>query len=617
MRLERKTGLITQIVVLILIGMIIISVLTFYTQYQLAVYTVTRQTEDMADQVSDEVIGAVREYPAYVWLLEYWYENAEEMDIEYDVDYRTGFKTEKKIDLLKERHPKLNLQYLSQNEVEAMPEEDQKLYAEVVYSWLTMRVNQIKRDHQIDFVFCVLTTAGNSEDAYKDQFFLFSGADEGTVRGTEYLEVYPIGVEVSVADNEDQQASMRDAVEGHDESAQDVFNNKPKEHLAIAGDYVDYYTYLMTIDDKAVLIGLTYNLSGLLDTVRMETIRGTGLSVLYQMILLIILLLVLYLFALRPLGDVAGSIRQYTVDKDSGAVRASLTDNLGKISGYAVRHNEIGQLTDDVIGMTAEIDDYIERIGTISKEKERIETELGLASRIQAAMMPSTFPAFPEQDEFDLYASMTPAREVGGDFYVFYQIDEDHLAIVIADVSGKGVPAALFMMVSKIILKNMIRNVKDPAKALELMNDEICANNREEMFVTVWLGVLEISTGKLTAANAGHEYPILQQADGRFELVKDKHGFVIGGMAGMKYQNYELQLTPGAKLFVYTDGVPEATNSGNELFGTDRMLDALNTCSGGTTPKEILQCIDESVAAFIGDAEQFDDLTMLCVEYKG
>ncbi|MCR5134867.1 MAG: PP2C family protein-serine/threonine phosphatase [Clostridiales bacterium] len=617
MRLQKKPGLIKQITVLLLIGMAVISLLTYFTQLQLATYSVTRQMEDRAKATSKEVIDSVREYPAYTWLVKYWYEHDDELDIEYDVDYRPGNKTWEKCALLAEHHPELQLRYATSYQIERMSPQDQKLYAEIVYSWLITRINQIKRDQDIAFLFCVLTDQGHSENAYQEQYFLFSAAEPDSVRGTEYLQVYPIGVEVSVADNEEQQTAMRAAVERHEESSRDAALQKPEEHLALAGDYVDYYAYLMNHDGKAVLIGLTYDLSSMKSDIRHSTLQGTGLSLLYQVILLMILLLVLYMFALHPLEEIAKNIRQYTEVKDSEAVRTNLTDNLSGVSGYAVRRNEIGQLTDDVIGMTSEIDDYIDRIETISAEKERFAYELNLASRIQAAMMPSAIPAFPGRERFALHASMTPAREVGGDFYDYFPIDDDHLALVIADVSGKGIPAALFMMVSRIIIKGHLKNEKDPAKALEMTNSDICANNSMELFVTVWAGILEISTGKLTAANAGHEYPVLKEPDGVFSLIKDKHGFVIGGMDGMKYQNYEIRLTPGSRLFVYTDGVPEATNSSNELFGTERMLLALNSAGKEAEPERILETVETAVDAFTAEAEQFDDLTMLCVEYKG
>ncbi len=242
--------------------------------------------------------------------------------------------------------------------------------------------------------------------------------------------------------------------------------------------------------------------------------------------------------------------------------------------------------------------------------------ELSLATRIQESMLPNTFPPFPERKEFDIYASMDPAKEVGGDFYDFFFVDEDHLCLSIADVSGKGVPAALFMMASKIILANNAQMGKSPAQILTDTNAMIASNNKEDMFVTVWLGILEISTGKLSAANAGHEYPVLGRPDGEFRYYKDKHGFVIGGMPGLKYKEYELQLNPGDRLFVYTDGLPEATDAEGNMFGADRVLEALNE-KKEATPEQILAQMRTAVDGFVKDAEQFDDLTMLCLEYRG
>lgn len=278
--------------------------------------------------------------------------------------------------------------------------------------------------------------------------------------------------------------------------------------------------------------------------------------------------------------------------------------------------DEIEILAESFATLSKRTRDYIAQITDITAEKERIGTELALATRIQADMLPNIFPAFPDRPEFDVYATMTPAKEVGGDFYDFFLIDDTHLGLVMADVSGKGVPAALFMMVSKILVQNYAMAGRSPAEVLQMVNKQICANNREEMFVTVWLGILDTVTGKVVAANAGHEYPVITQTDNRFELVKDKHGFVIGGIEGVHYREYELDMTPGSKLFLYTDGVPEATNDANEMFGTKRMLAAMNE-DPTASPEKILKNVRKAVDSFVKDAEQFDDLTMLCLEYKG
>ena len=250
------------------------------------------------------------------------------------------------------------------------------------------------------------------------------------------------------------------------------------------------------------------------------------------------------------------------------------------------------------------------------REQKHLQEELSTARQIQTSVLPHIFPPFPERKEIDLFASMDPAKDVGGDFYDFYFIDEDHLCLVIADVSGKGIPGALFMMFSKRIIMDYAKIEHSVSEILIKANEVLCDNNTADMFVTVWLGILEISTGKLTTANAGHEYPAIRKADGKFVLHKDKHGFVIGGIPNVRYKEFTLQMEPGDKIFVYTDGVPEATAASGEMFGLERMTDALNTCADGS-PDEILRTVKSAVDEFVGDAEPFDDMTMMCLEYKG
>ena len=294
----------------------------------------------------------------------------------------------------------------------------------------------------------------------------------------------------------------------------------------------------------------------------------------------------------------------------------SSEDSVFEMEKIYKTNDEIEILAETFASASAKAKDYIKQITEITAEKERIGTELSLARRIQADMLPNTYPAFPDRAEFDIYATMDPAREVGGDFYDYFLVDDNHLCMLIADVSGKGVPAALFMMASRIILSGYAKQGRTPADILEQTNETICQNNPEEMFVTVWLGILEISTGRLTAANAGHEYPVIMHPDGDFELLKDKHGFVIGGMSGMKYTDYELSLEPGSRVFLYTDGVPEAADPEKTPFGTSRMLAALNSRKDAS-PERMLGGVREAVDGFVRDAEQFDDLTMLGLEYKG
>ena len=282
----------------------------------------------------------------------------------------------------------------------------------------------------------------------------------------------------------------------------------------------------------------------------------------------------------------------------------------------ARRDDEILDLYLNVRDMQLGILRYMDNLTAATEEKERIGTELDIANRIQASMLPNTFPAFPDRHEFEVYALMKPAKAVAGDFYDFFLIDDDHLGIIMADVSGKGIPASLFMMMSKIVIANIAQLGILPHEVLEQANNRICLNNDANMFVTVWFGIMTLSTGNVIASNAGHEFPVLQNKDGAFELLHDRHGFVLGGLEGVRYRDYEFDLDPGQTLFLYTDGVPEATTAENEQFGTDRMIEALNR-KKGANPQELVHYMLRTVDDFDGDVPQFDDITMLALRYIG
>ena len=263
-----------------------------------------------------------------------------------------------------------------------------------------------------------------------------------------------------------------------------------------------------------------------------------------------------------------------------------------------------------------EAGDEMKGIVSMISELDRLDKELKLAADIQINTLPMNFPAFPDRHEFDLYASMTPAKEVGGDFYDFFLIDDDHLALVIADVSGKGIPAALFMMVSKTLIKNQLMSGCDPATAVDRVNQQLCERNSSMMFVTVWTAVLEISTGKGVACNAGHENPGIRRGGGDFELLKYKHGMFIGVNKKAKYEAREFELGPGDCIFVYTDGVPEATDAAGKMFGEERLTETLNV-DPDAVPEELIRRMYDSVNRFVAGAPQFDDTTMLCLKYSG
>lgn len=278
--------------------------------------------------------------------------------------------------------------------------------------------------------------------------------------------------------------------------------------------------------------------------------------------------------------------------------------------------DELESLANTTSDMFSSMKNYMTSLISVTKEKERIGVELNVATSIQASMLPRIFPAFPGRPEFDIFATMDPAKEVGGDFYDFFMLDDHRIGLVMADVSGKGVPAALFMVISKTMIKNRAQVSDSPAEILGYVNDQLCEGNDAEMFVTVWMAILDINTGKGVAANAGHEHPVIRRKDGEYELVVYRHSPAVATMEGMRFREHEFELNPGDRLFVYTDGVPEAINEKKEFYGTDRLLDVLNADQDATI-HELLVEVREDISKFAGKAEQFDDITMMAFDFRG
>ena len=314
---------------------------------------------------------------------------------------------------------------------------------------------------------------------------------------------------------------------------------------------------------------------------------------------------------LIPIASIAETAKNYAADKADGTIDDFYFGHLRLDTG-----DEFEELSGILAAMELDISDSEQELIRATAERERMATELSVANNIQESMLPNLFPPYPERHDFEIYATMDPAKEVGGDFFDFFLIDDDHLALVMADVSGKGIPAALFMMSSMIIIDNFANMGNSPARVLELSNESICSMGLADMFVTVWFGILDLKTGVVTASNAGHEYPAICQTGGDYSLMKAKHGFVVGGIEGMSYSEYSFTLKPGASLFLYTDGVPEATDADNNQYGTDRMIKALNE-GKDLPPKQLLPFIRSDINSFVKNAAQFDDLTMMCIRYIG
>ncbi len=315
----------------------------------------------------------------------------------------------------------------------------------------------------------------------------------------------------------------------------------------------------------------------------------------------------------QPIEKLAEIVGNYYLGHTSEDERKKMLEDCAV---YAKDSTEVGKLARSYISMIEDLETYIENLQSIMSEKERINAELQLASDIQAHMLPCIFPPFPERTEFDLYALMHPAKEVGGDFYDFFIVNDDKLAFIVADVSGKGVPAALFMVIAKTLIKNYTQMNMDPAEVFTTVNHILCDGNDAGLFVTAWMGVLEITSGKLTYVNAGHNPPLIKRANGEFEYLRERTGFVLAGMDGIKYRQNNLELYPGDRIFLYTDGVTESTNEHEELYGEERLQHFLNNHETGNT-EEVLDSLRKDLRDFSNEAPQFDDITMLLLDYKG
>ena len=400
-------------------------------------------------------------------------------------------------------------------------------------------------------------------------------------------------------------------MEGGKEATYAIYKQNPPEEIELVND--DKYGYIASAyspifnskGEPVAVVGVDVYMPDLQANMR------EFLVVVIVAIFLVVsaAILLCYFFVKKKIVNPINKIR------DASKSMVENLENEESIEISVKTGNEIEELFDSFKQMYKDVKDYIGKLSTLTAEKERIGAELDIAKHIQASMLPCIFPAFPERKEIDIFATMDPAKEVGGDFYDFFMVDDTHLAIVMADVSGKGVPAALFMVIGKTLIKDHTIPDRDLGEVFTAVNNLLCEANSEGLFITAFEGVLDLVTGEFTFVNAGHEMPFICKAGGNFEPYKIRPGFVLAGMEDMKYKAGTMQLDVGDKIFQYTDGVTEATNINNELYGMDRLGEILNKVKLGT-PHDILPAIKRDIDEFVGEAPQFDDITMLCLEYK-
>jgi len=592
---QKKQSVISQIstpLVVFLVAVMVVNagVLFFYNinRYIHVLY-------EISDSIARSLSNEMEHYRCLDFLIKYWEDNSENMELVYSDPVRVS-------ELEKELDDRMNgvmtdVEYVSNEQARAMDPESQKLLAEVSYAHMARFFDLTKRTYKPLYLYSFSmegdTVIFNVTGALENEKRFSQGGDlfEIGLRDTYVKGRYPILDEIVRTRKPATQMELS-LKSGPDMNVVHVF--RP---VYSNGEMVDIVA--VSMEWRTLIFGAIW-LSGLVGIVSAVLFILVGVWIFY----------IIKRVVADPLRFENEIINEYKVNKNPETAMKTLAEIK---SG-----NEIEELADSFSSMVTELDRYVDEIRTVTAEKERIGAELNIAAKIQADMLPSEFPPFPDRKEFDIFASMKPAKEVGGDFYDFFFTDEDHLAIVIADVTGKGVPAALFMVIAKTLIKNSaMPGGKDPAAIFEEVNNRLLESDKSELFVTVWMGILTISTGVMVCANAGHEYPSIKRKNGMFEIFKDKHTVPLSVMEDMTFKDYELVLEPGDRIFVYTDGVAEATNSEDELYGTDRMIEALNRDLKTDEADEPIRIVSRSLEEFVGSAPQFDDTTMLSLIYRG
>ena len=473
--------------------------------------------------------------------------------------------------------------------------------AERIFYWLTdgndgfwdstnQRLNELTETAELAYIYLTVVSAD-----YKYRTYVFD-----TVSSNLLNEPYELGYEESLENKTpDYIDSLRRIIE----------NNEMKSYFSYKGSG-GHVTTMIPVHD---FTGATVAIMSVVKP--MNEIKAYKENYL-RSILVAALLFTFTFVLLYALSLIVGVVKPLMLIIDE---TSHFAEHHGELTGLLKKiknRDELGLLAKSVEKMSVDMNRYIKDLTQATAEKERLGAELNVATKIQAEMLPRVFPPYKNHPEIELFASMSPAKEVGGDFYDFFMIDDDHFAVAVADVSGKGVPAALFMVIAKTLLKDAAFLFKTPAEIFKHVNNTLCEGNESGLFVTCWMGILEISTGKLTFANAGHTAPVICK-NGEISFLHTKPNLMLAAMECIEYKNYEITIGAGDKLFVYTDGVTEAANSRNELYGEERLLNTLQKNEAkGLSPKELLKFVNDDVEKFVDGASQFDDITMLGMIFK-
>ncbi len=522
------------------------------------------------------------EYSSLSWLMNYWQEHSQSLDVS-----RTTHNPAKYDSLPAEIL--IHHKTITPAQAKALPPDQQRLFAEFCYREICLKLDRLKNHLQMHSLYIVRLL----QDKNAFVFYYNESDEETNVLG----DIFPFDI------------TKHPLIQGMYSSGKAPADF---ERITIKNYYATHrteqlvYDYEPLTDDGAVYahIVVSFLETNILKAILHEIAAIEGINVLCFVLLGMLLLLAIYIQVLKPLSGVQQHVREYTDNKDS----TFMVNALHKIQS----RNEIGRLVDDLSSLAVELDHYTAETAKLSAEKAKIDSELSLAASIQQDSLPKDFS---DITGFQLFTFLKPAKEVGGDLYDFFMLDDDHIVLAVGDVSGKGISAALFMMRVKTMLKDAaLLTHASPLEIVTSVNTMLCEENDAMMFVTLWLGIMTISTGEIVYVNAGHEYPFVKDSSGKFTVDQSAHSKPLAINPKAKFSEGRLTLGHGDILLVYTDGVPEANNAASELFGMERFADVLNE-NADSTPQEIADALLKRLHEFTGDAPQFDDITLLCVKY--
>ena len=528
-------------------------------------------------------------YPSLTWLMDYWQENYSNLDVSRSSLHDTAKYASLPRELI------ANRKSITSEQAQALSPEHQRLFAEFCYREILSRLDELKDNMQMHSLYIVRPL--KDKDAF---VFYFRDSDEKIERvlflGSTLpftMSKHPMIQEMYSTGKEPREfefVRVKDYYEDGSGRAEDIL-----------------YDYEPLLADGKILghISAAFFETDVKRAIFYEVVAIESVNVVCFVLLGVLLLFIMYRQVLEPLSRVQHNIRDYAENKDS----ASVIRELQKIKS----RNEIGRLADDMSSLAAELDHYTEEIAKLSAEKAKLDSELSLAASIQQDALPNDFSGI---KDFQLFTFLKPAKEVGGDLYDFFMLDDDHIVLAVGDVSGKGISAALLMMRVKTLLKDAaLLTHASPLEIINNVNAMLCEDNDAMMFITLWFGIMTISTGEIVYVNAGHEYPLIKDSSGIFTVERSGHSRPLAINPNAKFSEGRLTLKHGDTVFVYTDGVPEATNENNEQFGLERLAEYLNE-KPEDSPKELTNSLLERLNNFVGEAPQFDDITILCVKYS-